>query len=190
MTLLNTADKVYLGTQVADKVYVGADQVWPAPPPGEVATEPTSKLMTSFTPGGVRTDFQGQTGVRLNIVANKTFTWIGALAAVNGLGLQHVAVHDFFSLALIAEGTVDFTGKAAGEWAWVQVPPFTLVTDPGYYALVGNTYYGVGWTNAGPTTFDPAITGNIYACYRGDNPAWGFDTSTANSQFFGVDLGW
>jgi hypothetical protein len=187
MTLLNDADAIYVGSTPVDKVYAGSNLVWEPSGGGEATT---MKLMTSFTPGTVRSDFQGQAGVRLNIVANKEFTWIGAMAAVNGLGLQHVAVYDWYTLAVVAEATVDFTGKAAGEWAWAQVPPFTLATSPGYYALVANTYFGVGWVNAGPTTFDPSITGNIYSCYRGDNPAWAFDAGSVNYQFFGVDLGW
>lgn len=153
-------------------------------------TGPSAKLMTSFTPGAQRTDFQGELGVRLNIIANKTFTWIGAHVGATGLGPNRVAIYDWFTLALIVEGVVDFTGKAIGDWAWVQVPAFTLATDPGYYAVVANTYYGTGWSNLGPTAFNPSFTGNIYSCYRGENPTWAFDVAGTDTQFFGLDLGW
>jgi hypothetical protein len=155
------------------------------------ATGPAGHLTTSFEPPSARNNFTGEVGVRIGMAATKTFQWLGLRVESGNTGLHQAAVYDFFTLAVISSAMVDMTGATPGTYAWKKVAPFTL-TAAGYYVVVAKVVGGDGqnWGEQGPATMDPTLVNNVYVVYRGDNPAWAFDTAAANSQFHGVDLGW
>jgi hypothetical protein len=169
--------------QYLDAAFVGGAPVTP--------TVPASHLTTSYVPPSARNNFTGEVGVRIGMAATKTFQWLGLRVEGGNTGLHQVTVYDFFTLAVISSAMVDMTGATPGTYAWKTVAPFTL-TATNYYAVVAKVVGGDGqnWGEQGPATMDPAFVNNVYVVYRGDNPAWAFDTAAANSQFHGVDLGW
>jgi len=187
MVLLNTATKVYSGSTAAKKVYLGSQQVWTSAP---AVTGPTSWLNISYTPGSDRNDFNGEVGVRWGIgVTNISFTWMGARCLKTGdSGTRKLNLYEWFSSSKVATATIDFTGKNAGEYAWVQVPQYTMLAN-GYYALLMEVSVGMQvWANPGPTVFNSSIV-NIYDSYK-DGTAGALSTGLVNSQFIGVDVGW
>jgi hypothetical protein len=183
MTLLNDADKIYLGLLEADAVYAGATKVWPA-----VSAGPTYSLLVSYTPGDDRNDFDGEVGVRLGIgTANIPITWIGARC--NGIGgTRTVKLTEWSTDTLHRTVIIDYSGKAAGEYAWTAIAPFTLLAN-NYYALmmVVTAWDGQTWTNPGPTSFTSDII-NVNECYRHLGTA--VLGGVPNQQFVGFDLGW
>jgi len=183
MTLLNTADKVYLGALAADAVYAGPTKVWPAPPTG-----PTAHLMTSFSPATDRNDFTGEVGVRLNMTANRAISFIGMRCGTGNTGIKTVKIYEWFADALVATASIDMTGKTVGTFVWAPIAPVTLLV--GYYGLLASTVQGDGqwWSENAPTAFDPTYTGNIYATYR--SPGGAMAVTGADMQFVGVDVGW
>jgi hypothetical protein len=182
MPLLNTADKLYLGTAAADAAYLGTNKVWPPAPAG-----PTSKLLLTYTPGSDRNDFDGAVGVRYGIgAANITFTWMGVRCLHAGdTGPRTLDLYEWFSAAIVRTGTVDLTGKVPGEWAWVAVPSTTMLAN-GYYALLMRVTAGMQlWANPGPVTLAPSIV-NIYDSYL----YGGLQTGLSSHMFQGLDVGW
>jgi hypothetical protein len=185
MTLLNEADAVYVGGSEAERVYLGSALVWgePATPP---ASGPDISLLTSYTPGSDRNDFTGQVGIRLGISSTPiVFTWVGARC--NGIGgTRTVKLYEWFADSLVLSATIDYTGKALGEYAWTEVPETTLAAG-GYYALLMDVVASDGmiWTNPGPAS----MTGmsNIYDCYRYVGT---LGTGLSGYSFVGLDLGW
>lgn len=184
MTLLNDADAIYLGALEADRVYLGGELVWepPVAPPG-----PSSSILVSYTPGSNRNDFSGQVGVRLGISPSPlAVAWIGARSNGYG-GTRTVKLYEWFADALVRTAVIDYTGKAAGQFAWTAVSPVTLAAN-GYYALMMDVVASDGnwWANPGVTAFTGAIV-NVYDVYR--IGAGALQTGSANSQFIGLDLG-
>ena len=184
MTVLKTASKVYKGANLAAKVYAGSAVAW-APP----AAAPTSRLLTSFTPGTDRNDFTGQVGVRLGIgAAPFTVTWCGARrhSAVQ-TGIHTVKLYEWFADALQWTASIDYTGIAVGGYAWKAVPP-TVLPANSYYALLMDVvaYDGQTWCNPGVVAYTGMA--NVYDCYR--VPASGLSTGGQNDCFIGLDLGW
>lgn len=181
--LLNTADKVYLGAVAADRVYLGANLVWQ---PAVAPAGPTASILTSYTPGTDRNDFTGEVGVRLGIGSTPlTVSWVGLRCNGYG-GTRTVKIYEWFSSAVVATVTIDYTGKAVGEYAWTAITPLTLGAN-GYYAVLMVCTAGDGqvWKNPGPVTMSSHIV-NIYDSYY----SGGLLTGLQNSSFVGVDLGW
>ena len=186
MTLLNDADKVYVGGSEAAAVYLGSAKIWP-----KSAIGPISSLLVSYTPGGDRNDIGGEVGVRIGIgPANLTVSWIGMRCHTGNSGPRTLNLAEFFADALKATATVDLTGKAAGDWVWASIAPVTLIAG-GYYTLMMVTT-GPGmqpWNDVGPAAMKSPDVNNIYYCYRG---AGGPVSTGGPNQIFGggFDLGW
>jgi len=183
MTLLNEADAIYLGGVAVDAIYAGSTKVWGE----EAASGPSESILVSYTPGTDRNDFTGEVGVRLGIGgAPFTVNWLGARCNGYG-GTRTVKIYEWFSDSAVALAVIDYTGKAAGEYAWTAIPPLTLAAN-GYYAMLMAVTAGDGmwWKNPGATSFIGMA--NIYDCYR--VPGGGLSTGGAGAQFIGLDLGW
>lgn len=171
---LSDSQRIQVETYLHDK--------WIAPPapPG-----PSTSLLTSYTPGTDRNDFTGEVGVRLGIGASGIpVDWIGARC--NGYpGTRTVKLYEWFSGAVQRTAVIDYTGVAAGAYAWTQIAPITLAAN-GYYALlmVVTAYDGQVWKNPGPASFQSSIV-NVYDSYH----SGGLQTGSQNSSFVGLDLG-
>jgi hypothetical protein len=110
---------------------------------------------------------------------------MGARCNTGNTGTRKLNLYEWFTDALVATATVDFTGKVANEYAWASIAPTTLAAG-GYYALMMEATVGMQpWSNPGPVTLQPSIT-NIYDCYRSGT----LQTGLANQMFAGLDLGW
>jgi len=187
MSLLNAADKLYVGSTPVDRVYAGANLAWEAGGVEPPVTGPDARLITSFTPGGDRNDFTGQVGVRLGIgTSNMLVSWCG-IRRHHTDGPRTVHLYEWFADALQWSVTIDLTGHADGEFVWKAIAPYTLLAN-GYYALMMDCTQGDGkiWTNPGPVTM-PSIV-NIYDTYR--VAAGPLQTGMSGAMFVGLDLGW
>jgi len=187
MVLLNTANKVYLGSKAATRVYAGATKVWGVAPP---AIAPTSWLVTSYTPGADRSDVGGEIGMRLGIgPANLVVTWMGMRCHTGNSGPRTLKLAEFFADAQKATVTVDLTGKTAGQWVWATIAPVTLLAN-GYYTLMMVTT-GPGmqpWNDASPIAMKSPEIANVYYCSRSGGSV---ATGSPNMSFGGAfDLGW
>lgn len=118
MALINTADAVYLGDQPADRIYKGADRVWPAWTPAELFANGEQGGFWDFTtpsglfqdaigtvpvenpgdPIGMATDLSGNGNhlLQATVPARPTYTEDGAL---------HDGVDDFLQAALAEDWT-------------------------------------------------------------------------------------
>jgi hypothetical protein len=151
-----------------------------------VAT-PADFLCTSFTPGADRNDFSGSVGVRIWFNQNMTFEWLGARCGTDNTGLHRVAVYEWMADSLVAEGYVDFTDRTVGDYAWVKVAPFSVVSG-NYYAIMKDTTASDGqwWANIGGTVFQ--FSSQTVGAYRPSGGA--LSGATPDQQYVGVDLGW
>jgi len=182
MTLLNTASKIYLGSNVVKRVYAGATRVWPPP-----ATAPDVSLLVSFASGAGRNDFTGEVGVRLGIGGTPiTVSWIGALCSAPG-GTRTVKLYEWFADALQRTAVIDMTGKTLGQYVWAEIAPITLSAG-GYYSLLQTVTASDGqtWANQGPTAFNGMA--NVYSTYR--TPGGAMNATGPDQQYVGLDLGW
>jgi hypothetical protein len=152
------------------------------------AAGPTASLMTSFTPTTHRNDFTGEVGVRLNMTASRTVSWIGIRCGPSNTGIHKVSIYEWFADALVATANIDLTGKTVGTFYWTAIAPVTLTS--GYYGVLAAVTQGDGqmWAENAATAFSPAYTGNIYATYR--SPGGAMAVTGIDMQFVGVDLGW
>ena len=153
-----------------------------------VVSGPTAHLMTSFTPAADRDNFTGEVGVRINMTASRTVSFIGARCGTGNTGIRTVKIYEWFADALVATANIDMTGKTVGTFVWASIAPVTLAV--GYYAVLATTVDGDGqwWSENAPTTFSPTYTGNIYATYR--SPGGAMAVTGPDLQFVGVDVGW
>ena len=118
MPLLNTADAVYLGASAVDKVYLGANEVWPGGYAAEVlADSPLSYWRLEETSGSTVADEQGARtgtvyGANLNVAGQ-----IGSAASFDGVddyidvgdapeSMGAVTVEAIIKVALGAEGQI------------------------------------------------------------------------------------
>jgi hypothetical protein len=180
--------KVWNGSAWLTKpVKVWSGSAWVVKPPVGPAG-PTASLLTSFTPADNRDDFTGEVGVRINMIASRSVSWLGLRCNTGNSGIHKLNLYEWFADALVATANIDLTGKTPGTWVWVPITPVTLTS--GYYALLKEVVQGAGqlWVNNSPTTFSPTYTGNIYATYR--VPGGTMAVTGNDLQFVGVDLGW
>ena len=154
----------------------------------KLATSPTQWLTTLYIPGSNRDDFTGEVGIRLNIATEFTASWIGVRYSGGTTTNYKVNLYEWFADALLRTVTIDLTGKAVGEYGWAPIAPLTL-TAGGYYGLMMQTVASNGqlWANEGGVQMKPLI-GNKYAIYR--MPGGAMATTSADSQYVGLDLGW
>ena len=148
---------------------------------------PTTKILTSYTPGTDRNDFSGAVGVRLGIgTTTLNATWLGLRSNGYG-GTRTVKIYEWFSGLVQQTVVVDYGAAPAGTWVWKSMPSFAFLAN-GYYAILMDVtaYDGMVWKNPGPATYqNPAIV-NVYDSYY----SGGLATGIPNSSFVGIDLGW
>jgi hypothetical protein len=153
----------------------------PAPP------APSTRLTTSFTGGGDRTDFGGEVGWQFQVNASRSISWMGARVTTANTGLHTVNLYDGASLVLLATASVDMTGKNAGSSAWTSITPITLVPGVTYVLVKPVTVASQAFIGQGPMTAQ-SVAQSVMAAYRGASEP--FATTVADAQFGGIDLGW
>jgi len=152
------------------------------------STAPGAHLVTGYTPGSGRQDLTGEVGLRAHMIVNQTVTWVGLLMQASYTGTQQLALRNTDG-SLITSTAFDATGKTAGTWYWVPIPPTALVSGS-YYCVTKATVASDGqlWPNAGATTLDAALSDEARAVFR---TTGAFDAGVASpTQYVGVDLGW
>jgi uncharacterized protein DUF4082 len=188
MTVLNTANKVFLGAVAADKVYVGANKVWPP------AVASAKNMLTSFTVGGARTDGPYVLGAFIHSVADQDIRKVGCWSFAPGItGATDVALVDQTNGAVLCRVTVTLTGPGgANKFVYADVPPPCKVLAGRRYALVvdGAPFLsaGQGWGSIAScaSTVDFVVESACYGFGFGGNYN---DAGTGiNTEYFGVDL--
>ena len=122
MTVLNTADAVYLGAQAADRVYLGADLVW-LPPPTGVSWGPEESLYPEAVAVSNPADPNAfALGSRTTILADGRITGIRFHWLGGGPPSHYVALWSDTG-TLLADGTT--TGDVPG-WNVLPITPVAV----------------------------------------------------------------
>jgi hypothetical protein len=138
-------------------------------------------LITSYIPGGIRSDVTGLVGVKFSLTSN---------VIVQSLGLLHISGHSSNNVYLLAANgnvlantVVNSASVAIGHFSYNSIPAVHLSNNSTYMLVVPVTK-GFGFPQTGPVTMTVAtniedVAGSFGGTFTSYNP---------NAMFFGVDL--
>ena len=175
MTLLNTADRIYLGSAQADRVYLGANLVWPS------LTKLVQALFVKYGCAGGMWDFMDASTLRQN--SNGT----GTVTDGDPLGLAHDLSGNGWHMpqptsagrpswdsvdGVVADGVDDrlqivFPTRAAKKWTF----GVTSNRNLGAYAWVGHWIRSPNWGAPGAAlgvNSEAFIRHNFQTIHAGD----------------------
>lgn len=174
MPLLNTADKVYVGTTLADAVYLGTDKVWPPVTAG--GWGPSEGIYLSSTTPAVNGSYPNSfaSGNDIQALVNGRIT---------GLRYWHIAGTPTSRLVSLWSNSgsllarVNHTGAVDG-WNTVSITPIVVAAGTEYRVCIGQSGSGAGdgwpYTNSSYTSVSPHLTW-MAGVYSVDTPEGGED---------------
>jgi len=150
---------------------------------------PPTHLVSSYTAGSERDNFNGQVGMVFTPTANLTVLQMGLRFATGDTGVHTINLYAWAGGnpigSLLRSATVDLTGGTIGTFYYGDITPITLSSDTAYALVtpVANVD-GQFWADEGPTTLNNAV--NIYAVFTLDSIT--FSSGVLDQQFWGLDL--